>query len=134
MVRNATTKTIKIGRVYVDGEIDRAGTATLTPLATNGSIVFLVQADQRASEYFGGLHGCTIGGIGHLSNGRWAVVAYRDRDHLINGGGEVTYLPNAKSRAAAVRGLLRFYHHKQRGDIKGEPTQMSKKDQAYLMS
>jgi hypothetical protein len=134
MARTATVKTIKVGRTRIDGEPDRAGTATLTPVVGEcGETVYLVAVDQRASEYFGGPHGGTIGGIVRARANRWAVVAYRDRKHLTHGGGPVTYLPNAKSQAAAVRGLLRFYHHQERGDVMVEPTQMSKSAQAYLM-
>lgn len=128
-------KTIKIGRTAIDGERDRAGTATLTPVTDPDAqpYTYLVSTDARAREYFGGDNRTgTIGGICLVRPGCWGVVAYRDRAHL-SGGGAVTDLPNAKTRAAAVRGLLRYYLHLDRGDLPTSPTSMSKKDIRYLM-
>lgn len=132
MTSTATVKTIRIGRTRVSGETGRAGTAVLTPVLAESGTVYLVSTDQVARDYFGGgERQGTIGGIGKVRNG-WAVVAYRDRAHMANRQGPVTFLPNAKSRASAVRGLLRFYNLSDRGQ-EIEPCELSARARNQLM-
>lgn len=129
------SKRIRVGRTTVAGELDQAGTAKLTRVDSTDT-TYLVSPDTAARRYFGctTISSTTIGRISKINNRRWSVTAYIDRSHLTEGTAPVTRLPDARTQAAAVRGLLRFYHHRDRGDIAGEPTAMSSAAQQYLMS
>ncbi|MFK0244560.1 hypothetical protein ACIQUM_07665 [Amycolatopsis azurea] len=103
-----------VGRVVTLAVADDVdwGVATLTPIvdATSGHTVHLVTVDERAAACFGLAQPVTlIGGIVRM-RGRWAPTAYRDRAHLLNGGGLVYFLPDAPSRIRAVRALLRWWY------------------------
>jgi hypothetical protein len=116
MSDTAHTPTTDAVTLWVNGRDSRDGTATLTEIvdATGGHTVHIVTVDQRAAEYYGVQQPVTIiGGLVRVSSG-WSPTAYRDRDHLLNGGGLVYFLPNARSRVRAVRGLLRWWWEVQR--------------------
>lgn len=75
--------------------------------------VMLVVPDARAREAYGVLgreDDTVLGGLVRERSG-WSVVAYTDRQHLINNKGPVYYLPRTyTNRSAAVRALLRWWN------------------------
>ncbi|MCO1575560.1 hypothetical protein M8C13_07285 [Crossiella sp. SN42] len=105
------TRTTDGVTLWVNGRDSRYGTATLTQIvdATGGHTVHIVAIDERAAESYG-IHQPVnvIGGLVR-TRGRWSPTAYRDRAHLLDGGGLVYFLPNAPSRVRAVRALLRWW-------------------------
>jgi hypothetical protein len=102
MQNPATTITV-IDRI-VDGD------ATLTPIHEDGWTVHTVTPTAGLAQHFGCPQHAdqVIGGLVRM-NGKWSITAYTDRDHLLNNTGPAYYLPNARSRAAAVRALLRWW-------------------------
>ena len=105
---NTHTTTVTL---WINGQDSRDGTATLTQIvdATGGHTVHIVTIDERAAEYYGIPQPVTVIGGLVRTRGRWAPTAYHDRDHLLNGGGLVYFLPNAPNRVRAVRALLRWW-------------------------
>ncbi|GLZ28115.1 hypothetical protein Lesp02_03050 [Lentzea sp. NBRC 105346] len=77
--------------------------------ATGGHTVHLVTIDERAAEFYGIPRPVSVVGGLVRTHGRWSPTAYRDRAHLLDGGGPVYFLTNAPSRVRAVRALLRWW-------------------------
>ncbi|MCK2240063.1 MULTISPECIES: hypothetical protein [unclassified Crossiella] len=103
--------TTDVVTLWVNGRDSRDGTATLTPIVdtTSGHTVHIVTIDERAAECYGLRQPVSvIGGLVRIRN-RWSPTAYRDRAHLLGGGGLVYFLPNVPSRVRAVRALLRWW-------------------------
>lgn len=97
--------------------LNAPGAATLTELATDSHAVLLVTPDQALANHFGCPQhaGQIVGSLYHTTRG-WAVTAFTDRDHLLNNTGPAYFLPDARSRAAAVRALLRWWWMVSRAD------------------
>lgn len=97
-------------------DLKAPGQATLVELV-DGHTVLIVTPDQALADHFGCPHhaGQVIGSLYRTPRG-WAVTAFTDRDHLLNNTGPAYFLPNAQSRAAAVRALLRWWWMVSRAD------------------
>jgi hypothetical protein len=89
------------------------GTVTLVEVGDTLArhTVYLVIPDARAAKAWGvpGREGTVIGGIVR-DRSRWAATAYGDRADMLDNTHPVYYLPVATSRAAAARGLLRWWN------------------------
>jgi hypothetical protein len=127
--------------LWVNGRDARDGAATLTPITdtTSGHTVHLVTVDRRAAECYGIRQpDGVIGGLVRM-RGRWSPTAYRDRSHLFTYQGPTYFLPYARSRACAVRGLLRWWWTVERRTRDGanpgqlDPFQESAKFRRWLM-
>jgi hypothetical protein len=97
--------------LWVNGRDARDGAATLTKItdASSDHTVHIVSIDRRAAECYGIRQpDSVIGGLVRM-RGRWSPTAYHDRSHLLNNDGPAYFLPYARSRACAVRGLLRWW-------------------------
>ncbi|MCK2240993.1 MULTISPECIES: hypothetical protein [unclassified Crossiella] len=111
MSETTHTHTADVVTLWVNGRDARDGSATLTQIvdATGGHAVHIVTIDERAAECYGIRQPVSVvGGLVRI-RGRWSTTAYRDRAHLLDGGGLVYFLPNAASRVRAVRALLRWW-------------------------
>jgi hypothetical protein len=114
---NTTATTIDIAKPHWSTKI--ALSATLTRVEDPaGYSVLLVQLDEETARFFGArdvdgslLADRTIGGLFRTRSGKWAVVAYFDRDEFKSDPYAFSeYLPvDATSRAHAVRMLARLY-------------------------
>jgi hypothetical protein len=111
MTDTTNTHTTAVVTLWVNGRDSRDGMATLTQIvdATGGHTVHIVTIDERAAECYGIPQPVSIIGGLVRTRGRWSPTAYRDRAHLLDGGGLVYFLPNAPSRVRAVRALLRWW-------------------------
>ncbi len=142
MSDTAHTPTTDSVTLWVNERDSRDGTATLTAIvdATGGHTVHIVTVDHRAAEYYGVQQPVTIiGGLVRVPSG-WSPTAYRDRNHLLHGGGLVYFLPNARNRVRAVRALLRWWWEVQRRTRDGinpgllDPCQISPAEQRWLLA
>ena len=111
MPDNTNTHTTAVVTLWVNGRDSRDGMATLTQIvdATGGHTVHIVTIDERAAACYGIPQPVSVIGGLVRTRGRWSPTAYRDRAHLLGGGGLVYFLPNAPSRVRAVRALLRWW-------------------------
>jgi hypothetical protein len=133
-----TAPTATIALTMKGSQFD-AGTATVARPADalDDVRVFVVIPDQRAAEHFG-VHaraGKTVGGIAyHEQRKQWAPVAYADRQHMRDGSGPVYDLPWCRSRAAAIRALLRWWNLVDVGRVPTtrQPWELSTSDQKIL--
>lgn len=107
---NITTAT---GQVIQLANAAWAGTVTLVEVGDTLAhhTVYLVVPDERAAQSWGcpGRAGTVVGGLTR-DGSRWAPTAYADRLHMRTDAGPVYYLPNAASRAAGARALLRWWN------------------------
>ncbi|GAA1029211.1 MULTISPECIES: hypothetical protein [Amycolatopsis] len=111
MPDNTNTHTTAVVTLWVNGQDSRDGMATLTQIvdATGEHTVHIVTIDERAAACYGIPQPVSVIGGLVRTRGRWSPTAYRDRAHLLGGGGLVYFLPNAPSRVRAVRALLRWW-------------------------
>lgn len=111
-IREARTRSVVIDKPHQSWDVPAK--AVLTPLDPGHGLppVFLVTLDEVAADrYKPGLDaGQVLGGITRTSNGKWAVVAYRDRQEWLNGGTTAGFMPiDADNQAHAVRMLIKWW-------------------------
>ena len=136
-----TTTTDTTVNLTRKGTTFEAGNAALTRPANllDDIRAFLVTPDQHAAEHFGvsrranQLVGCIVF---HETRRRWAPIAYTNRQNFLDGLGPCYDLPYARSRAAAVRALLRWWNAIDTGRLPADadPLTMSAASTAYLVA
>jgi hypothetical protein len=124
--------------ILVDTALRTPGSATLAELVDTHHTVLIVTPDEALAKHFGCPHHANqvIGSLYRTTSG-WHVTAFTDRDHLLNNTGPAYFLPNAQSRASAVRALLRWWWMVARADRDAaatlDPFALSPKELRALM-
>lgn len=120
---------------------DFFGFVTLEPIELDHDpgVTWVVRPGDRAAECFGafGYGGKVIGGLTFLARShRWCVTGYAEREHIFNGQGRITYFPDALSRAAGARCLLRWRNllHTGRVQPTDNPFDRCEADQRWLVT
>lgn len=92
--------------------------AVLSPVRDAPTATFLVRLGRASARRAGIAYraGHVLGGVAQMSCG-WAVVAYTDRTHLLDGGGPVTFLDDATDLPNAVASLITHWQRAGRHPI-----------------